>query len=169
MRISIIAAFTRNRVIGKDGTMPWHLPAELAHFKRITMGKPIVMGRKTFDSIGRPLPGRRNIVITRDAECQLQGVVVVHTIEEAFAAANGAEEIMIIGGGHLYRQLLKYVTRLYLTLIEADIEGDTFFPELVKSEWNLKEKVYRPADEKNEHAMSFLVLERKCDEYAATK
>lgn len=161
MKISIIAALARNRVIGKDGTMPWHLPAELAHFKQLTMGKPIVMGRKTFDSIGRILPGRLNIVITRDRAYRVEGAVLVHTIEDALAAAKGAEEIMIIGGEHLYRQLLNQVSRLYLTMIEADIEGDTFFPELDESEWELKEKVCRLADEKNDYAMSFLVLERK--------
>ncbi len=141
--------------------MPWHLPAELAHFKQLTMGKPIVMGRKTFDSIGRILPGRLNIVITRDRAYRVEGAVLVHTIEDALAAAKGAEEIMIIGGEHLYRQLLNQVSRLYLTMIEADIEGDTFFPELDESEWELKEKVCRLADEKNDYAMSFLVLERK--------
>jgi dihydrofolate reductase len=161
MRISIIAALARDRVIGKDAGMPWHLPAELAHFKKLTMGKPIVMGRRTFDSIGRLLPGRRNIVITRDPGYRLQGAVVVHSIEDALAAADGAEETMIIGGGHLYRQLLNRVSRLYLTLIEADIEGDTFFPELDESEWEMKDRTFRPADEKNEYAMSFLVLDRK--------
>ena len=141
--------------------MPWHLPAELAHFKKLTMGKPIVMGRRTFDSIGRLLPGRLNIVLTRDSGYRVEGAVVVHSIEEALAAAEGAEEIMIIGGGHLYRQLLNRVSRLYLTLIEADVEGDTFFPELDESEWELRDKAYRSADERNEYAMSFIVLDRK--------
>ena len=141
--------------------MPWHLPAELAHFKKLTMGKPIVMGRRTFDSIGRLLPGRLNIVLTRDSGYRVEGAVVVHSIEEALAAAEGAEEIMIIGGGHLYRQLLNRVSRLYLTLIEADVEGDTFFPELDESEWELRDKAYQSADERNEYAMSFIVLDRK--------
>lgn len=141
--------------------MPWHLPAELAHFKRLTMGKPIIMGRRTFESIGRILPGRRNIVVSRDPGYRLPGALVVHTIEDALAAAAGAEEAMIIGGGYLYRKVLKQAHRLYLTLIEADIEGDTLFPEWFENEWILREKSYRAADEKNEYAMSFLVLDRK--------
>ena len=161
MKISIIAALARDRVIGRNAGMPWHLPAELAHFKKLTMGKPIVMGRRTFDSIGKLLPGRLNIVLTRDRTYRLEGGVVVNSIEDALTAAHGAEEIMIIGGGHLYRQLMSRVSRLYLTLIEADVEGDTFFPELNESEWEMKDKVYRPADERNEYAMSFIVLDRK--------
>lgn len=161
MRLSIIAACARNRVIGKHGTMPWHLPAELAHFKQLTMGKPIIMGRRTIESIGRILPGRRNIVITRDPEYRLPGAVVVHTIDDAIAAASDAEEAMIIGGGHLYRQLLEQASRLYLTQIEADTEGDTFFPEWEENEWVLKKKTYRSSDERNEYAMSFLILDRK--------
>lgn len=161
MRVSIIAACARNRVIGKEGIMPWHLPAELAHFKQLTMGKPIIMGRRTFESIGRILPGRRNVVVTRDPGYRLPGAVVVHTIDDALAAAADAKEAMIIGGGDLYRQLLGRASRLYLTLIEADIEGDTFFPEWIEKEWLLKERTYRAADEKNEYTMSFIVLDRK--------
>jgi dihydrofolate reductase len=161
MRISIIAACARNRVIGKHGSMPWHLPAELAHFKQLTMGKPIIMGRRTFESIGRTLPGRRNIVLTRDSAYRAPGAVVAHTIEDSLAAASGSQEAMIIGGGHLYRQLLTQAERLYLTVIEADIEGDTFFPEWSENEWVLREEVYRASDEKNKYAMSFLFLDRK--------
>ncbi len=161
MKISIIAAMARNRVIGKDNTMPWYLPAELRHFKQVTMGKPIIMGRKTFDSIGRVLPGRRNIVITRDPDYRFEGLVVVHAIEQAWIAADDAEEVMLIGGGHLYQQMINRAERLYLTLIDAVIEGDTYFPEIKNSEWLEIQDVYRPADEKNRYALRFLEFERQ--------
>ncbi|MCP4407048.1 MAG: type 3 dihydrofolate reductase [Gammaproteobacteria bacterium] len=160
MKISIIAAMARNRVIGKGNTMPWHLPAELRHFKQVTMGKPIIMGRKTFDSIGRALSGRRNIVITHDPDYRFEGVVVVHSIEQALIAAGDADEVMIIGGGHLYQQMINRAERLYLTLIDAVIEGDTFFPKIKNSEWQEIKNVYRPADEKNRHVLRFLVFEK---------
>ena len=152
---------TRNRVIGRDNDMPWHLPAELRHFKQVTMGKPIVMGRRTFNSIGRVLPGRQNIVITRDTEFMFTGVTVVHSFAQAVRAAGDAEELMIIGGANLYRQTLYQVDRLYITLIHVELEGDTYFPELNEQDWIQVEKVRREADEKNEYAMTFLVLERK--------
>ena len=161
MRISIIAAMASNRVIGRDGKMPWHLPAELRHFKQLTLGKPIVMGRKTFESIGRVLPGRRNIVITRERGWQFQGVDVMHNIDDALEAAGNAQEIVIIGGAELYRQMLYRVQRLYLTLIDADIEGDTYFPPFNWEEWQRVDKSYRPVDEKNAYAMEFLILDRK--------
>jgi dihydrofolate reductase len=161
MKISIIAAMTNNRVIGKGNAMPWHLPAELRHFKKVTMGKPIIMGRKTFDSIGRVLPGRRNIIITHDPQFQFDGTVVVHSLDDALTAAGSDDEVMIIGGGHLYRQVIKCADRLYLTMIDADIEGDTFFPEIAEHEWQKVEEVCRAADEENRHAMRFFVLERR--------
>jgi len=161
MRISIIAAMASNRVIGRDGRMPWHLPAELRYFKLLTLGKPIVMGRRTFESIGRVLPGRRNIVITREQGWQFEGVDVMHNIDDALEAAGNEQEIMIIGGAELYRQMLYRVQRLYLTLIDADIEGDTYFPPFKWEEWKRLEKSYRAADEKNAYAMEFLILERK--------
>ena len=161
MKLSIIVAMTRNRVIGRDNDMPWHLPAELQHFKKVTMGKPIVMGRRTFDSIGRVLPGRKNIVISRDRNFLFAGVTVVHGFEQAVRAAGSAEELMIIGGANLYRQTLDQVERLYITLIHVDLEGDTYFPELNEEDWVQMEKVRREPDEQNEYAMTFLVLERK--------
>jgi len=161
MRLSIIVAMTRNRVIGKDNDMPWHLPAELRHFKRVTMGKPIVMGRRTFDSIGRVLPGRKNIVITRDPHFSFSGVTIVHSFDAAVRAADGAEELMIIGGANLYRQTLDRVDRLYITLIHVELEGDTYFSELDDEQWIQTEKVRRQADENNAFPMTFLVLERK--------
>ena len=161
MRISIIAAMASNRVIGKGGNMPWHLPAELRHFKQLTMGKPIVMGRKTFESIGRVLPGRRNIVITRDRSWQFDGVNVVHSIDAALKVAGDTEELMIIGGAKLYQQMLGCAQRLYLTLIDATIEGDTHFPEINWNAWQEIENKRHPADEKNAYAMIFLVLDKK--------
>lgn len=161
MRLSIIVAMTRNRVIGKDNDMPWHLPAELRHFKHLTMGKPIVMGRRTFESIGRVLPGRKNIVITRDPQFSFRGVTVVHDFDAAIRAASGVEELMIIGGANLYRQTLDRVDRLYITLLDVELEGDTFFPEFNREHWVQTEKVRREADGNNEYAMDFLVLERK--------
>ena len=161
MKISIIVAMARDRVIGKNGTMPWHLPAELKYFKWVTMGKPIVMGRKTFESFRRVLPGRQNIVITRDKRFQFEGVDVVHSIDEAFTIAGNAEEIMIIGGSDLYRQTMGRADRIYLTQIEADIEGDTFFPEINWNDWQEVENVFCTGDEKNVYSMRFLVLDRK--------
>lgn len=136
MQISLVAAMAANRVIGKNGQMPWHLPQELQHFKAITMGKPMVMGRRTFESIGRPLPGRHNIVITRNPAAINADVTVVTSVEEAIAAAGDAEELMVIGGGEVYRQFLPVATSLYLTEIDLDIEGDTWFPEYDPEQWH---------------------------------
>lgn len=141
--------------------MPWHLPAELRHFKQLTLGKPIVMGRKTFESIGRALSGRQNIVITRERAWQLEEVDVVHSIDDALKTAGSAQEVMIIGGAELYRQMLCRVQRLYLTLIDADIKGDTYFPPFNWEEWQKVEKCRRPADQNNVYAMEFLILDRK--------
>ncbi len=161
MRLSIIVAMTPQRVIGKDGDMPWHLPAELRHFKETTMGRPIVMGRRTHESIGRALPGRQNIVVTRDPGYRSEGVCVVHGLDEAIAAAGDAEEIMIIGGETLYRQALGRAGRIYLTLVHARLEGDTWFPELDTEGWQEVHRSERAADEGNPYPMSFIVLDRK--------
>ena len=135
MKISMIAAMTVNRVIGKDNEMPWHLPEDLKHFKASTMGKPIVMGRKTFESIGRPLPGRHNIVITRQPDFSVEGITTVSSFESAKIAAGDVEEIAVIGGGQLYKQLLPMADKLYLTLINIDVDGDTYFPEWDDGSW----------------------------------
>lgn len=147
-----------NRVIGKDGDLPWRLPADLAHFKRLTVGKPVVMGRKVYDSIGRPLPDRQNIVLTRNPEFQAPGCVVVHSPEEALKAAAGPE-IMIIGGEEIYRLYLPQVERVELTLVHAEIGGDTFFPEL-PGQWTETARRERAADERNPYDLSFLTLDR---------
>ena len=135
MIISMIAAMANNRVIGLDNKMPWHLPAELQLFKRATLGKPIVMGRNTFESIGRPLPGRLNIVLSRQAEYQPAGVTVVATLDDAIVAAGDVEELMIIGGATIYKQCLAAADRLYLTHIDLTTTGDTWFPDYEQYSW----------------------------------
>ncbi|MCL9780555.1 type 3 dihydrofolate reductase [Vibrio sp. S4M6] len=160
MIISLIAAMANNRVIGKDNQMPWHLPADFAWFKRCTMGKPIVMGRKTFDSIGKPLPGRMNIVISRNLDLHIEGVKVVASIDDAIELAKiDSEEVMIIGGGSIYDACLVKADKLYLTFIDANIEGDTCFPDWGSS-WKTSFSEQYQADERNVYDMSFNVLER---------
>ena len=159
MPVSLIAAMAENRVIGRDNQLPWRLSADLQHFKALTMGKPIIMGRKTYESIGRPLPGRTNIVITRDSAFQAEGCEVVHSIEQALAAARGFEEVMVIGGAELYRQMLDHADRLYLTLVRAEVEGDALFPELGQ-QWHEVERESRKADDKNQFDYDFVILER---------
>ncbi|ACO73780.1 dihydrofolate reductase [Laribacter hongkongensis] len=137
--LALIAARARNGVIGLDNRMPWHLPEDLAYFKRVTLGKPVVMGRKTFESIGRPLPGRLNIVVTRNPDWQAAGVQVAHSLDAALALAAAAapEEIMLIGGAELYRQALPQADVLYLTEIDAEFAGDAFFPEVDLARWRI--------------------------------
>ncbi len=160
MKLSIIVAMAANGVIGRDNELPWHLPADLQHFKQTTMGKPILMGRKTFESIGRPLPGRTNIVITRDDSYTAQGCVVVTSIEDALKAAAGHDEVMVIGGAELYRQVLPEAKTIYLTRIHESFEGDTRFPEIRNTEWHQVERVDHEADEKNPYDYSFIRLDR---------
>jgi dihydrofolate reductase len=159
-RISLIAAMTKNRVIGRSGGMPWHLPADLIYFKKTTLGKPVIMGRKTFESIGRPLPKRRNIVISRQS-LTLPGCEVFHSIEAAIDAVDGADEAMIIGGGHLYQQALPMAQRLYLTLIDVELEGDTFFPLWLPDQWQVVSKSQHAADHQNSYNYQFIVMDRK--------
>ncbi|WP_203342955.1 type 3 dihydrofolate reductase [Vibrio diabolicus] len=159
MIISMIAAMADNRIIGKDNQMPWHLPADFAWFKRCTMGKPVVMGRKTYESIGRPLPGRLNIVISRDETLKIEGVTTVTSIEQALDVAGDAEEVMIIGGGAIYAACLPMVNKLYITHIEAAIDGDTQFPDWGDQFKETYSETYQ-ADEKNAYNMRFTVLEK---------
>lgn len=159
MIISMIAAMAQERVIGIENQMPWHLPADFAWFKRCTMGKPVVMGRKTYDSIGRPLPGRQNIVISRDASLVIEGVTTVTSIDEALAAAGSVEEVMIIGGGTIYEACLPKASKLYVTHIEAEIQGDTKFPAWGDEFKETYSEAYS-ADEKNAYDMRFVVLEK---------
>jgi len=159
MIISMIAAMANDRVIGKDNQMPWHLPADFNWFKRCTMGKPVVMGRKTYESIGRPLPGRQNIVISRDKNLSIEGVDVVASIEQAIEKAGNVEEVMIIGGGSIYEACLPKADRLYVTFIDAELEGDTRFPDWGQGWKESVEESYL-ADEKNAYDMKFVVLNR---------
>ena len=161
MRISLIVALARNRVIGRDNQLPWRLSADLQHFKGLTMGKPIVMGRKTYESIGRPLPGRTNIVVTRDSSFSAEGCRVVHSIDEALVTAGGADEVMIMGGENLYSQLLPRADRLYLTEVQAEVSGDAWFPEFDQTQWQELERESHRADEKNEFDYDFVVLTRR--------
>lgn len=158
-RLVAVVAMAENRVIGEDGDLPWRLPADLAHFKRLTVGKPVVMGRKVYDSIGKPLPDRRNIVLTRNSEFQAPGCVVAHSPGQALEAAGDAHEVMIIGGEEIYRLFLAQTARVELTLVHAQIEGDTFFPEL-PGQWTETGRRERAADERNPHDLSFVTLER---------
>lgn len=157
--ISMIAAMAHDRVIGADQGMPWSLPADLAWFKRSTLGKPIIMGRKTWHTLGRPLPGRQNIVLSRKAQ-QMEGVTWVTTPEEALQAAGAVEEVMIIGGGHLYQHFLPQAQRLYLTHIDASLPGDTWFPPYHPETWQVLLHDEHQADERNGYGYCFEVLER---------
>lgn len=159
MKISMIAAMAHDRIIGNANSMPWHLPADFTWFKRCTLGKPIVMGRKTFESIGRPLPGRLNIVISRNPNFSAEGITVVNDIAAAKLIAGDAQELMIIGGGSIYQACLPIADRLYLTFIDADLEGDTQFPEW-GDHWQVVEKDHHNSDDKNAYAMEFVILER---------
>jgi len=160
MKVSLIVAMAENRVIGRDNQLPWRLSADLQRFKALTMGKPIVMGRKTWESIGRPLPGRTNIVVTRDVGYQAEGCVVVHSVDQALEVATGSDEVMVIGGANLYQQLLDRADCLYLTQVRADVEGDAWFPEFDVTQWREVEREPHLRDDKNEFDFEFVVLER---------
>jgi dihydrofolate reductase len=158
----MIAAMGKNRVIGKNNDMPWHLPADLQHFKKTTLGCPIIMGRKTYDSIGRPLPGRLNIILSRNENLTIEGCSVVNSLESAInlAKETDASEIFITGGAHLYDKFLENADRLYLTLIDENFEGDTYFPDYNRLMWQEITRENHQADEKNPHAYSFVTLDR---------
>jgi dihydrofolate reductase len=158
--LSMIVAMANNNIIGRNNDMPWHLPADLAYFKKITLGKPIIMGRKTFESIGRPLPGRRNIVISRDDHYQAAGIDVVNSVEQALALVDGNDEIMVIGGGAIYSHCLAKAERLYVTHIDANIEGDTQFPDFYDGTWLKVNSERRLSDDKNIYSLDFCVYER---------
>ena len=159
-RLSLIVAMDENRLIGRDNDLPWRLPNDLRHFKQVTMGKPIIMGRTSFESIGKPLPGRQNIVLTRDSAWQAEGCTVVTSLDAALEAAGDAEELMVIGGAQVYTQALDKADRVYLTYVHGSFEGDTWFPELATEQWREISRDNHPADERNAWAHSFTVLER---------
>jgi len=162
MIISLIVAAAQNNAIGKEGLMPWHLPNDLRHFKNITWGMPVVMGRKTFESLGKPLAGRKNIVITRQAGWKAPGVVVVKSIEDALFVVKEADvkEAMVIGGGEIYQSVFDRAKRIYLTRVEASPDADTFFPVIDPQQWYLMSQKNHEADEKNAFNYSFQVWER---------
>ena len=157
--LSLIWAMDENRLIGRDNQLPWQLPADLKWFRKQTMDKPVLMGRKTYDSIGKPLPGRQNIIITRQ-NINIEGCTVVHSLTEARVSATDAEELMVIGGAEIYSRLLMEADRLYITLIHDVFEGDTWFPEFDLSDWQEIHSETHPPDEKNPHAYSFKILQR---------
>jgi dihydrofolate reductase len=144
-----------NRVIGRAGKLPWHLPADLQHFKKLTVDHTVIMGRKTFDEIKHPLANRRNVVISRDPEFQPRGVTVVPSLEEALALGATEQEVFVIGGGEIFRLALPRADRLYLTVVHADIPGDTFFPPLDQAGWALEDEERHPADERHAYPFSF--------------
>jgi dihydrofolate reductase len=160
MNISLIAAMAHHRIIGNNNQLPWHLPADLQHFKALTLGKPVIMGRKTFEAIGRPLPNRSNIVLTSNPKWSSPGVIAVTHWEAAIAACSAAAEIMVIGGAQLYEFTLAKASRLYLTYIDANIEGDACFPQWDSQEWQEIERSVRAADDKNPYDMAFVTLQR---------
>ncbi|WP_237067588.1 dihydrofolate reductase [Microbulbifer guangxiensis] len=163
--IAMIAAMAQNRTIGRDNTLPWRISGDLKFFKRVTMSKPVIMGRKTFESIGRPLPGRTNIVITRNPEWRAEGVTAVSSLEEALvvarqsAADSGAEEVMVIGGAEIYRQALPMARRLYITEVEAQVEGDAFFPEFANG-WSETGRDCYPASDRDEYNYCLVQYDR---------
>ena len=158
--LSIIVAVADNGVIGSGNQLPWRLPDDLKRFKALSLGKPVVMGRKTYDSIGKPLPGRLNIVISRQPGLEIPGCRVVPSIDEALAAAQPSPEVVIVGGAEIYRQALPKVSVIHLTRVHAVIPGDVSFPELRDEEWREVAKEYHPADERHAHAFTFTTLER---------
>ncbi|WP_375655093.1 MULTISPECIES: dihydrofolate reductase [unclassified Bartonella] len=165
--ICLIAAVAENGVIGREGAMPWHLSTDLQRFKALTLRKPIIMGRKTWDSIGRPLPGRTNIVITRDCTFCAEGAVVAHSLSQAcslatnVASQNDVEEIFIIGGGEIFQQGLHMADKIFLTEVLASIEGDSFFPVFDKEKWTIVQTQDIPKGDKDSHPTRFVVYERK--------
>ncbi|MAG57394.1 MAG: dihydrofolate reductase [Planctomycetes bacterium] len=161
-RITLIVAAARNGVIGRDGGLPWHLPEDLKHFKRETLGKPIIMGRKTHESVGMALPRRVNIVLTRRTDwTPAEGCVVAHSTDQALQLAGDVEEVMVVGGAGVYAAFLERADCIHLTIIEADVDGDTRFPTPEPAEWHVVSERVHPADDRHVHALRFQVLERR--------
>ena len=160
-KLSLIAALADNRVIGIDNRMPWHLPADLQHFKRLTMGKPMIMGRKTWESLPGLLPGRPHLVVTRDPDYLAEGAQVVHSLQQALDAYPDAAELMLVGGANLYAQALPLTARLYLTYVHIAPEGDAFFPEFAAEQWREVARVEGVCDARNTIPHTFVTLERR--------
>lgn len=160
MNISLIVAQSTNRVIGVDGQLPWRLPDDLRRFRDLTMGKPIIMGRATWESIGRPLPGRQNIVMSRNADLVAPGCEVANSVDDALRLAGDSPEVMVIGGGHVYRAFLAMAKKIYLTTVDVELAGDAYFPVLDEREWVSVASESLPATESRPLAYTFAVLER---------
>ncbi|NIR60917.1 MAG: type 3 dihydrofolate reductase [Gammaproteobacteria bacterium] len=160
-RISLIVAMDRNDVIGRGNALPWHLPADLRHFRRLTLGKPVIMGRRTHESLGRPLPERTNIVISRDPGFRAPGCLVARALPEALDAAGAVPEVMVIGGAEVFEAALPRAARIYLTRVHAEVAGDARFPRLDPAAWREIEREDHPADERNPYPYSFVTLERR--------
>jgi dihydrofolate reductase len=159
--VSLIVAMAQNGVIGRGNSLPWRLPRDLRRFRAFTLGKPILMGRKTYGSIGRPLKGRANLVLTRDRSWCAPGVMAVHSLDEALAQANPSEELVAIGGAEIYRLVLPFARRIYLTHVHADVPGDTFFPDFDSTQWADVECSAHPADAEHAYPVTFVTLERR--------
>jgi dihydrofolate reductase len=158
---SLVVAMSRNRVIGRENRLPWHLPAELAHFKRVTMGHPLLMGRRTHESIGKALPGRLNLVLTHNPQLHAPGCTVVTSLDAAWKAAKGASEVSVIGGQALFAETLALADRIYLTLVDAEVEGDTYFPDFDHADWSEQALGRHEADERHLYAFTMLRLDRR--------
>jgi dihydrofolate reductase len=159
--VSLLVAAAENGVIGRDNALPWHLSDDLRHFKSLTLGKPMLMGRRTFASIGKPLPGRTSLVLSRSHDwTPPPGVILVHSLEEALERAGPAAELVVIGGAEVYRLALPRAQRIYLTRVHAEVAGDTFFPRIDETAWRETERQFHAADSRHDHAFSFIVLER---------
>ena len=158
---SLVVARARNGVIGRDNRLPWRLPADLAYFKQATMGHPVIMGRRTWESIGRALPGRKNIVVSRNPRYEAPGATVVGSLDEAWRESAGAEEACVIGGTSLFEEALRVADRIHLTEVEAEVPGDTWFPDFDRSDWAEREIARHPRDERHEHPFRILLLERR--------
>ena len=159
--LSLIWAMDKNRLIGSKNQLPWKLPADMQWFRKQTMGKPVLMGRKTFESIGKPLPGRENLILTRQQGLAIEGCRVVHSLDEAKAAVPDADEIMVIGGSEIYALLLPAADKLYCTVIHDLFEGDAWFPELDMKQWRMIHEEVHTADEKNGYDHTFMIMTRK--------
>jgi len=161
--ISLLVAMDEKRGIGKDGKLPWRLSSDLKRFRALTMGHHIIVGRKTFESIGKPLPGRQTIIVTHNPNYAVEGCLIAGSVESALALAQSRGEIeaFVIGGAAIYAQALGIADRIYLTKVHAEVDADTFFPEFDRSAWTERESTFQPADDKNQHACTFRLLERK--------
>lgn len=160
-RVSLIAAMAENRVIGINNRLPWHLPDDLKRFRLLTTGHTVIMGRKNYESIGKPLPQRRNIVVSRRPDYQAPGCLVVHTLDEALASASVDSEVFVIGGADIYRQTMAIADRLYLTLVHAHVDGDTFFPEFDSDQWQETSRERHEPDERHCYARSFITYDHR--------